>query len=312
MDNRKKLITILVCFILLIFMAGVRAFGGRSTAAAVHTADDLSGRALGGISGRMPDNSAKIFFESMIGRKLSSYTSYENTDEALCDLRTGEISAVAVCDVTADYLIAVNGDLTVLDTSDMAAIENMDAPRFSFGLAAANNAKGKALVEELNQALIIMKSDGTLDILDELFINPDTAFYSNGDLFKEADLAEAMAEVSEISETYSQLYGRNEGKTLTIGVTGGTPPIDMLDASGKPEGFSVALAKIISAFLGRKVRFVVSGGETLFTDLMSGRIDLVLAYGAGNITTEGEKSWVMTEGYYPVQKYDLIVLEDEE
>lgn len=311
MDNRKKLITILVCFCLLIFMSGIRMFyakGGRGT---IETADDLSGRPLGGISSRMPDNSAKIFYESMLGRKLSSYTSYAGTDEALCDLRSGKISAIAVCDVTARYLAMVKDGLKILDTSDMAAIENMREPRFSFGFAAKNNDEGRILTEELNQALTIMRSDGCLDMLTERFIDPDTAYYASGDLYKESELNEAMAEVLEHAETYSALYGGYKQGTIRIGVTGGTPPIDMFDNAGRPEGFSAAMAELLSAFLGKNVRFVVSEGETLFTDLMSDRIDLVLAYGAGRITTEGEKNWVMTDGYYPVSKYEFIVLEDE-
>lgn len=290
-------------------MSGFRAFGRGHGSYYIETADDLSRKPLGGIVSRMPDNSAKIFYESMLGRKVSSFTSYKSCDEALYALCTGEAAAIAVCDVTADYLLSVNDDLRTLDTTDMAAIENMDAPRFSFGLAAANNAEGRELTEQINKALTILSSGGALERINELFADSETAYYSQGSLYRESLYAEAMEEVDLMVSRYREHYGTGGGKTLCIGVTGSTPPIDMFDSAGKPEGYSVALSKLIGAVLGREVKLVVSEGETIFTGLMSGKIDLVFAYGAGNITTEGSKGWVMTDGYLPMQKYEFVVLE---
>lgn len=292
-------------------MAGFRAFGRTRASYDIQTADDLSRKPLGGIVSRMPDNSAKIFYESMLGRKVSSFTSYKSCDEALYALGTGEAAAIAVCDVTSDYLLAVHDNLRTLDTSDMAAIQNMEAQRFSFGLAAANNASGRELVTIVDKALSILRNDGVLDRLEELFVDPETAYYAQGDLYRESCLNEAMEEVDGMVSQYREAYGTNGDKTLRIGVTGSTPPIDMLDNAGRPEGYSAALSKLLGAVIGRDVKLAVSEGETIFTGLMSGKIDLVFAYGSGNITTEGSKNWVMTDGYLPMQKYEFVVLEDE-
>ena len=39
---------------------------------------------------------------------------------------------------------------------------------------------------------------------------------------------------------------------------------------------------------------------------MKGRVDLIFAYGTGEITTESKKKFITTAGYYPMKNYEFL------
>ena len=300
MSNREKWFTILICFILLILCATVGAYKKKEVKTGVDVVQDLNGKALGGVEGRMPGNSAKIFFESMLGVKLSRYSSYKNIDEALYALKTGKVAAVWTADVTADYLVR-NGNkdesdmvLKTVDTAGTASIMELPEGRFEFGFAVKNNKKGLELNESFNAAIKTLEADGILEELRQKYIY-------------DAEKAEPFTEKNMIiaGKAYKQAFSKND--TLRIGITGAVPPVEMLDEDGDPYGFCVAFMDEVGQQLGRNVEFVVLDNETIFTSLMSGRIDAVFCYGTpGKVTMEGTKNWITSEGYLSCKGYKLI------
>jgi len=76
-----------------------------------------------------------------------------------------------------------------------------------------------------------------------------------------------------------------------------------------PYGFCVALSDLLGQKLGREVRFKVVDSETIFTELMAGKLDMVFCYGtSANHSTEFPP-YIMSEGYCPMKGYRLIVAE---
>ena len=316
MSNKEKWFTILICFILLILCASVGAFKKKEVKTGISTVSELSGKALGGVESRMPDNSAKIFFESMLGVKLSRYSSYKNNDEALYALKTGKVAAVWATDVTADYLVKAEDAkasgtdekkgqgtdgrrLKIVDDAGTASIMELPEGRFEFGFAVKTGKKGQELVESLNTAIKTLKTDGRLDGLVESYIYEA----ENAQKFTEKDMLISSA-------AYKQAYAK--GGTLTVGITGAVPPIELLDEDGDPYGFCVAFMDEIGQQLGKNVEFAVLDNETVFSSLMSGRIDAVFCYGtSGQITTEGTKNWIMSDGYLACKGYKILSLVTE-
>lgn len=299
MTLKNKLITALVCLCLLLLLAGAGfkkakpAGSGAGGEAVTLTADDLSGRTLGGVRGRMPANSSKIFFESLLGRKLGNYKDYGSIEEALYALKTGRVKAIWAADATADYLLKTDDTLARIDTSDMASIQNMDEARFEFGMAAADTPEGRELADMMNSALGYLKEGGILDGLIATYID-------------NADTQEPFTEKDMVINGKAHRAYYYASKPITVGITGAVPPVELIDAAGKPYGFCVALMDEIGQVLQRGIEFEVLDGETAFTDLMSGRVDLIFCYGAGRITTEGAKNWCMTEGYLDMNRYDFL------
>ena len=298
MSNKEKWLTVLTCFVLLLLLAGFGAWKPDSKGGRIKSADDLKGAALAGVTGRMPDSSAAIFFRSITGRKLGSYTGYDSMDECLCALKGGRADVIWAPDITARYLLASDESLGLLDTSDMAAIENTSEARFSFGMAAADTEKGRELIEQVNYAIDYMKTDGITDELISVYI--DGALTAPE--FSEKDMV--------VNDSIHKVYYYSTDP-LVIGITGAVPPVEMTDGKGRPCGFCVAFADELGQILQRGVRFVVLDNETAFSSLMSGRVDLVFAYGAGRVTTESGRNWVMSDGYLDMQKYDFLYLKND-
>ncbi len=281
MKVKDKLLTVLAAFMVLLTLAGMGAFKAKGNELKpVATAEDI--KVLGGIRNRMTDNASFVFWQSTIGSKLNNYKSYKNIDEALCALRSGDISAMWTCDVTADYLCKANDDLFIIPTDKMSALENTSVDRFEFALAVKDN--NEELVGQLNACISDMKSSGVLAELTDKYI-------------------ENAVSAAVFSEKDMTCNGSGE---LVIGVTGAAAPIELVDEDGRVYGFCAAFMNEIGARLGKKVRFEVLDGETIFTSLMTGRIDAVFAYGTGMNTTENRKNYVMTDGYYSMHSYSFI------
>lgn len=278
---------------MLIIAAGLGLWHSKPVTGRINTADDLKGAKLCGVAGRMPASSAKIFFESMIGRKLRSYTDYGSSDECLYALKTGRADAMWVTDVTAAYLLAQDDSLKEIDISDMAAINNTEEARFSFGMAAANTAKGNELIKQIDYAIDYLSNDGTTDRLKETYI--DGA--ADAEPFTEKDMV--------VNDEVHKLYYYSSDP-LVVGITGAVPPIELIGEDGKPYGFCVAMMDEVGQILQRGVKFEILDNETAFSSLMSGRVDLIFAYGSGRITTENKYAWSMSKGYCDMQNYRFL------
>lgn len=308
MKVKEKIITIAAAFVLLLVLAGLGAFkpdtalvsatsdpAAQDSVTTVRRITELSElKKLGGIKSRMPENSAFVFFQSTLGTRLSSYKAYGSNEETLCALRCGDIDAMWACDITADYLCKTNSDLTVLSTAEMSDIENMNNSRFQFGMALKDDEEHRILCENINAAMKKMRDNGKMDVIISRYItNADAMSEDNKEIpiITEADMKSASL----------------KGDTIYVGISGAVEPLELLDSDRKPYGFCVAFMDEIGVNLQKKVKFVVLDNETIFTSLMSGRIDLVFTYGTGNITVESGKSYIMTDGYYTMDRYQFIV-----
>lgn len=243
------------------------------------TADtELEGKKLGGIVYRMPDDSAEILFESLLGVKLADYISYDNMPSMIAALKAGNTEAVWVADVTAKYLLKTDSELSEISVRNIKDNERL---QFAFALRKEDT----LLRDKLDAALATIKSSGKLDELIDTYVECDNYEVK----FYEKDMK---------SET--------KDRTLYVGVTGNIPPLDSIDEMGNPYGFSVALMDEISLLLDREVKFVVIDSETMFTQLMSGRVDMIFCYGTSTNHSTEVPAYIMTEGYYSMKNYSFI------
>ena len=145
-----------------------------------------------------------------------------------------------------------------------------------------------------NVCLSELKADGKLAALLEQYVwgDAEERFYPE--------------QMTVNSETFSLQLA---GKPVYIGITGSVPPLECVDERGVPYGFCVALSDLLGQKLGREVRFKVVDSETIFTELMAGKLDMVFCYGtSANHSTEFPP-YIMSEGYCPMKGYRLIVTE---
>lgn len=307
--TKQKWITIAVFLLVLLLSTAFGFFDGKITSVKerISSVNELSGKSLGGVAAKMPDASAKIFFESQFGVKFSAYQSYQTIETAVKALKMNKVQAIWASDVTADWLLRNDEGLAVLQTvnglstvkanqytTETIGTEKQDVTsggkeRMQFALAF--RPEDEAMRDRCNECLSELKADGKLDALLEQYVWGDTEerFYPE--------------QMTVNSETFSLQI---TGKPVYIGVTGSVPPLECVDERGVPYGFCVALSDLLGQKLGREVRFKVVDSETIFTELMAGKIDMVFCYGtSANHSTEFPP-YIMSEGYCPMKGYRLI------
>jgi ABC-type amino acid transport substrate-binding protein len=284
MKTIHKIMTVTVLFFIVLIAAAFQLFREDKGVVSpdIESVSELSGTQIGGVTSRMPDNSAQILFESLLGVKLSGYQSYQNIFETLAALRTNEIEAAWFPDVTADYLISVEEGLKRIDTNEATE------PRLDFALALKSDAV--SLRDDINTALASLKENGTLAQL-------------------ESDYIKSAVVVDKYTEKDMDLEDYDTDGTIYIGVTGAVWPIDMVDLELKPYGYSVALMNEIGKIINKKVEFVTLHNDTAFSSLMSGKVDALFCYGTSKTTLTDVKSYITTSGYYTMNQYSYLVLE---
>ncbi len=285
---KKKLAAVGICAVVLLLFSGFHFFyEGGLNYEDVTSVQEMEGKTLGGVVAKMPDASAKIFFESLMGVKLKQYKSFKTPEEALNALTNHQVQAIWASDVTGEYLVKTNENLRLMEFQDT------DEERLSFGFALRENES--SLCDKLNAALAVLQQDGTLDALIAQNINTDD--FSN------------LITLDEM-QTRTKEFRKTAGGTIYVGVTGSVPPIDLINEDGDPYGFSVALMDEMGIMLGRKVEFIVLDNETVFTELMSDRIDMVFCYGTSKNHSTTEPAYLMSSGYFPMTEYVMVVSEE--
>src|ERR1035437_6670578 len=86
-------------------------------------------------------------------------------------------------------------------------------------------------------------------------------------------LAAATGEARAQSATGGTLDAIIKRGTITVGVSLGTPPYGLTNASMEPDGYDVGMAKLIARELGVKVNIVDIVAANRIPSLTSGKVD---------------------------------------
>lgn len=295
---RQKWITILICFLLLILCSGFSLFREGGQKQEVTAIQDMKGKALGGVKAKMPDSSVKIFFESIYGVKFSEYRSYRTIQDAVTALKNHAVQGIWVSDVTSGYLLGTDTELAFVDAganggvgvySEQTPKSREERMQFAF----AFRPEDERLRDKCNGVLTAIKQDGRLD---ELLMK-----YRDGKV-------EAPAKYEDMLVNSSTYNGVILDDPLYIGISGSVPPLECVDEYGTPYGFCVELADTLGLLLNRKIRFLVLNSETIFSELMGGRIDMVFCYGTSENHSTEFPEYIMSDGYCPMQGYQMLTL----
>lgn len=171
----------------------------------------------------------------------TEFIHYNNLSTALMDLESGKITNFVVEESAANY---------IADRNDKIAVTT-DKIKAHFSMMTMDS--NKEVYDILNNAIIDMKADGTLDTLVE-------------------NELKAFIESDPVAEDLPHFDG---AKTIKVGVTGDMPPMDYVAANGKAAGFNVALLTEIAkrAQVNFELVQIESGARAI--GLSSGKVDAV-------------------------------------
>ena len=275
--------TVLGLFLAALVLAGA-GFGkasGAVTERTPETIEQLDGKKLGGVAGKMTEIHLKLLWETILGIQLQGYESYATIDEALFALKDGRVDAIWCPDITAKYLTAQDETLYELEQQEA------EKDRFSFAMAFLP--EDEAVCTAVSKAIETLEQNGTL-----------------------VGLVQAYVEAKNPITRYEKEMSKQNGERIYIGVTGTVPPIDRFNENGKPCGFSVALLDEIGKYTGYQFVLVPVDAETAFTCLENGKIDAIFGYGTSKNTTPSRTDVVTTTGYYGMNQYSYVTLKKED
>ena len=195
---------------------------------------------------------------------------YNNLSTALLDLENGTIRTLGLEECVADYVAAHNEKIVVT--------KNNRVTDFSMMTMDSN----KEVYDILNNAIVELKADGTLDEL----IEKELKAYINTD-----------PEAKELPHF-------DGAKTIKVAVTGDLPPMDFVTAYGKAAGFNIALLTEIAnrAQVNFELVQIETGARPVA--LSTGKVDAVFWTKIGRCTvcnatvTEGIQGTLVTESYF--------------
>jgi len=261
---------------------------------AIETAGDLAGRKLGGVKTRMGSEAAGIYFESMLGQDIYSYREYDDFETATQGLLNGDVDALWATDVTAEYAVSVNDGLKILDSSQLAATANLPAPRFYFAMSLRSDKESRNLCDLLSRTIDGMNSDGTCGSLASDYITHADIMepYREEDMWSRSDRYKSLHEVKD---------------TITVGITGDVPPVEMIDENGEPYGYCIAFLDEVACRLDRKVVPVVLDPATAYSSLMAGRVDALFTGATANNTTQETREYITTTGFLKMSNYKFLI-----
>ncbi|MBQ7168962.1 MAG: transporter substrate-binding domain-containing protein [Synergistaceae bacterium] len=185
------------------------------------------------------------FFSSKPKDDPVSFVFYDTLQAMQLALNAGEIDEAALPEVVAEYVMNVTGAYNI------SSIAKTRPSFLAFGFRAGSSDE---LLKQFNDAILSMKEDGTLAVLQAKYI------YDAG--------------IGDPESVEFRKFG-NVDKKLTIAVTGDLPPIDYVTADGKAAGFNTAVIAEIGRRLQVNVELIQVMSGARASAVVSGRADAV-------------------------------------
>ncbi len=220
------------------------------------------------------------FFSSRPAPESISFKFYDTLQAMQLGLNAGEVDEAALPEVVAEYIMNVTGQYRV------SSIAKTKPAYLAFGFRLDDS--GKALAAKFNDAILAMKEDGTLSVLQGKYIYDAGIGDPEAIEFRKFD---------------------NVDKKLTIAVTGDLPPIDYVAADGTAAGFNTAVIAEIGKRLSVNIEliYIMSGARA--ATIMSGRADAVFwIQGFRDVKKHSDipEMLVLSEPYYEWNEFLFI------
>ena len=204
-----------------------------------------------------------------------SFVFYDSLQAMLMGVNAGEVDELALPETVGEYLLNSNPGYSI------ACIAVSKPVFFAFGFRKDDDPTVK---DKFNDALMSMKGDGTLAILQAKYI--------------------AEPGVGEPEPVKFGTY--NGADTVKVAVTGDLPPIDFVAADGTPAGFNTAVLAEIGKRLHLNIELmdIEAGGRA--AALASRRVDVVFwfqVYRGENVQPDVPEGIVLSESYFDWNKY---------
>jgi polar amino acid transport system substrate-binding protein len=272
----KNMITLLFITILVISLASC----AKRKSGPINDCYDLKDRVIGNISPASSTESIEILIKNAIGDLPSEVVYFEHNTDNLAALLAGKIDGILLPKFMAEYYTNRNPNLKIIEGKVQK----------KFHVIMGVRSEDQKLKDDLDSAITKLQDNGTLKYLEDSLI---TNLPAN-------------------NEPSNKEIPKIEGaKTIRVGVSGDSPPLDYLAADGRPAGFSVAMLTEIAKMMNINIEFVPVEFQARFTALASKKIDVIFyTYEGKNIPFIDDlknNNWLGTIPYYKFKGVSFLV-----
>ena len=265
MKKMKKLITVLLTVLMLVSLCACGAKDDK-----VVRIGELEGSGMNNM--RTEEHSAhREKFHNTPSDATVEFVNYNNLSAALMDLEACKIVSIGLEECTAKYIAAHN------EKFEVHFDEDKTMTNFSMMTLDSN----KEVYDVLNNAIVEMKADGTLDAL----------------------IANELKAYIESDPEAKDLPHFDGAKTIRVGVTGDLPPMDFVASNGKAAGFNIALLTEIANRAQVNIELVQIETGARPIALSSNKVDAVFWTKSINCTICGAEGVEEIEGTIVTESY---------
>lgn len=181
------------------------------------------------------------FFTEQLKVPIAGFLVFPSMTEALLSLKMKKVDTLLITDSAAAYIAST--DDTLLAYMDPRLKDFAD-----ISLSMLLLSKNAELGQAIDLAIDALRQEGVIDSLAGMLFG---------------------GEPPEVPEA------QNTDRELKVGVTGDIPPVDYVDAMGRPSGYNVSLMRFIGEKIGASIAFVPITKAAAASALITGRIDVL-------------------------------------
>jgi len=245
-----------VVFLLILLAAIVVLAGCGKSEVVIASLDDAKNARIGVMTGSTGEAITIARFPE------AKVKSFDDIMDAVAAMKSGQLDAIVTAFPAALQVSKKNQELGLLS-------EPLDYEDTAIAVKKGND----ELLAALNRIISELKSDGTLESMNQRWFKPDLTPY------EEMDITLPKA-----------------GKPLKVGVSATREPFSFVDKDGRVTGHDGELSRLIGAKLQRPVEFLNMKFLALIPALQSGKVDLIVT---GMTATDERRKFVdFTEPYY--------------
>lgn len=262
----KKLVSLLLAAMMVVAVfAGCSNNESKSeeNTVKITTSADLAGKKIGVQQGTTGDTEAS----EIEGAEVSRYS--KPTDAAM-DLKNGKIDAIVLDAMPAQKIVDSMDGLVILD-------EELTKEEYAIAVPKGDT----ELLESINKTLARLKEDGTMDLLNEVFID-------------------GTKEMSELPTVDDSAFT----DTIVMGTNAAFEPFEYKETSDEIVGYDVVLAQQIAKDLGMKLKIEDMEFDSLPMALSSGKVDFVAA--GMSVTEEKKQTLDFSDPYFNASQVIIV------
>lgn len=277
----KKRGSILIAIMMIIAMITGCSSSETTDSKGIKKVEDLKDSTIGTIVWfGVTDDALVDLFSKHYSSEIKAVKSFDTESSLIMALDTGKIEAAWLRDFQAKTYAKDDVKYSMFSNESDKALAG------SARIAAMKDSESAKDIKKINEAILKLESDGTLEKLQKEYID-------------EFDFSKSYESID-----IPKIDG---APTYKISISGSMVPLDYIATDGKPTGYSIALLSKISELANINFELVTVGIGTDRMELTSNKIDYIFCYTLTDENMKKDTELVFSDPYFSYEGSAFLV-----